>query len=97
MNLDILLQSLRNQIDTIDEEMIYLLSRRFALVKQVWDIKKDTGDTPLQPHRWQEVLDNLYLEWKERWVSKDLIDDIWNRIHKESLKIESNSNKKDIS
>jgi chorismate mutase len=30
-----ILKALRNQIDTIDEEIIYLLSRRFELVKQV--------------------------------------------------------------
>jgi len=41
MELDELLVSFRNQIDTIDEEIIYLLSRRFELVKQIGNIKKD--------------------------------------------------------
>jgi chorismate mutase len=31
----ILLDELRNQIDTIDKELVYLLSRRFHLVKSI--------------------------------------------------------------
>jgi len=30
-----ILENFRNQIDTIDEEIIYLLSRRFEIVKQI--------------------------------------------------------------
>jgi chorismate mutase len=30
-----LLQNYREQIDTLDKEMIYLLSRRFEIVKQI--------------------------------------------------------------
>lgn len=89
MELDNLLQSYRHQIDTIDEEIIYLLSRRFQIVKEVWDVKKEIWAEPLQPLRWQELLDNLHKEWEEKGVSKELITDIWNRIHEESLTIES--------
>jgi len=67
MELDELLTSLRNQIDTIDEEVIYLLSRRFELVKQIWNIKKDLWEEALQPKRWEEVLDNLYAEADDKW------------------------------
>jgi len=35
MELDKLLENFREQIDTIDNEIIYLLSRRFALVEQI--------------------------------------------------------------
>jgi chorismate mutase len=35
MQLDELLKNYREQIDTLDNEIIYLLSRRFALVKQI--------------------------------------------------------------
>jgi len=35
MELDDLLKNYREQIDTIDIEIIYLLSRRFALVEEI--------------------------------------------------------------
>lgn len=83
-----LLQQYRDQIDTIDQEMIYLLSRRLQIVEQVWILKKEHNVAPLQPDRWQEVLLRLYEEADARMLSRELIDDIWNRIHTEALRIE---------
>lgn len=83
-----ILQTYRDQIDTIDSEVIYLLSRRFEIVKQIWILKKELDLAPLQPERWQEVLNNLKEDAKEHWVNENLIEDIWNRIHKESLNLE---------
>jgi chorismate mutase len=83
-----ILQTYRDQIDTIDSEVIYLLSRRFEIVKQIWILKKELDMAPLQPERWQEVLNNLKEDAKEHWVNENLIEDIWNRIHKESLNLE---------
>ncbi len=88
MNLDELLLSFRNQIDTIDEEFIYLLSRRFELVKQIGKIKKDNWEEALQPKRWEEVLENLYSEADDKWVSRELVKEMWTAIHKEALRIE---------
>ena len=83
-----ILQTYRDQIDTIDSEVIYLLSRRFEIVKQIWILKKELDMAPLQPERWLEVLNNLKDDAKEHWVNENLIEDIWNRIHKESLNLE---------
>ncbi len=88
MNLDELLTSFRNQIDTIDEEIIYLLSRRFELVKQIGKIKKDLWEEALQPKRWGEVIENLYSEADDKWVSREIVKEIWNSIHDEALRIE---------
>ncbi|MCD5380617.1 chorismate mutase [Candidatus Gracilibacteria bacterium] len=88
MNLDELLTSFRNQIDTIDEEIIYLLSRRFELVKQIGKIKKDLGEEALQPKRWEEVIENLYSEADDKGVSREIVKAIWNSIHDEALRIE---------
>ena len=88
MDLDNLLKNYREQIDTIDMEIIYLLSRRFWLVEQIWKIKKETWDNPLQAKRWEELLNNLYEEANKRNVDKNLVKIIWEAIHKQSLKIE---------
>lgn len=88
MELDELLEGLRNQIDTIDEEFIYMLSRRFELVKQVGNIKKEIWAAALQPKRWEQVLENLYAEADDKWVSREVVKNIWNSIHEEALKLE---------
>ena len=89
MELDKLLETYRDQIDTIDLEIIYLLSRRFLLVEQIWKIKKEAWENALQPQRWEYILNNLYLEADDRNVNRELVKEIWELIHKESLKIEN--------
>ena len=84
-----LLKIYRDQIDSLDKEMIYLLFRRFELVKQIWLVKKDDWiKNPLDIDRWEKLMkDNLDFA-KEYSLNQDLIKDIWDMIHKESLKIE---------
>lgn len=89
-NIDIILREYREQIDSIDKEIVYLLSRRFEIVKSVWEIKSKNNVTPLQPNRWQEVLKKVKENWKEYWVSGDFLDEVWELIHQEALKIEKN-------
>ena len=88
MELDKYLENFREQIDTLDYEIIYLLSRRFALVEQIWIIKKDLWESALQPKRWEELERKILIEAKERNVNPELIKKIWNEIHSESLRIE---------
>ena len=88
MELDKFLENFREQIDTIDYEIIYLLSRRFALVEQIWNIKKEKWENVLQPKIWDNLLKNLLEEAKEKNVNSELIKKIWEEIHKESLNIE---------
>jgi chorismate mutase len=65
-----------------------LFAKRFEVVAQIWSIKKELWLKPLDKDRWQEVLEKAILEWKKLWLDKDFTIDIWERIHKESLKIE---------
>jgi len=88
MELEKFLENFREQIDTIDHEIIYLLSRRFALVEQIWNIKKELKAPALQEKRWEELMTNLLEEAKERDVDSNLIKNIWELIHEQSLKIE---------
>jgi len=83
-----LLKNFREQIDTLDREILYLLFRRFTLVDEIGKIKKEIWMKPLQNDRWNEVLSDKIEVWKEYWLKKEFIEDIWNRIHKEALDIE---------
>lgn len=87
-DIDLLLLEMRNQIDTIDKEIVYLLSRRFKLVESIWDIKKEHSIKPLQKSRWEEVVNLLKEHSLEFGVNSDLVINIYNLIHNESLEIE---------
>lgn len=83
-----LLENYREQINTLDKELIYLFFRRFEIVKEIWKIKKDEWVKPLDSNRWNKLLeDNLEVS-REFGLEDDFILDIWNRIHSQSLKIE---------
>ena len=84
------LQEFRNQIDTIDKELVYLLSRRFELVSSVWDLKKMVNMQTLQPNRWNEVLKKIKDYSEEYWVNPNFTHEVWELIHKEALSIENN-------
>lgn len=84
-----LLEIYREQINSLDKEMIYLLFRRFEIVKEIWKIKKSEWiENPLDKNRWNELMkENLDIS-REYSLEDELINDLWNRIHKESLKLE---------
>ena len=77
-----MLEQLRNQIDEVDQQIIDLLALRFELVKKVWERKKQNNIAPLQPKRWEKA-------WaKQKGVNPNLVEKIWNLIHKEALNLE---------
>lgn len=82
------LQNFRNQIDQIDAELIELLAQRFEVVKKVWEYKKLNNLPPLQPGRWQEVLNSKKKLAEEKGISPVFIENIWNEIHEYALTLE---------
>lgn len=82
------LQKYRENIDSIDFEIIKLLAKRFDYVEKVWDYKKKNNMPPLQATRWQEVLDSRKSQAKNLWISPDFIEKIWNEIHDYALDLE---------
>ena len=81
-----LLQQFRDQVKTIDLEIIYLLSRRFENVKQIWALKKELDLEVHQEDIWNNLLADILEESKERFLDEDFVRNIWNLIHAESKK-----------
>ncbi len=83
------LMLMRQLIDSIDEELMRLLSRRMKTIQQIGDYKKIHHVTIFQPERWQEILETR-IEWAkslqldERFVRKILME-----IHRQGLQIQA--------
>ena len=88
MSFEVLLENYRNQIDTLDFEIIYLLSRRFQIVNEIGTIKKEAWVEAHQPDRWEALMKKLSEEADDKWVDKKLVEEIWKLIHIEALKRE---------
>lgn len=82
------LEELRHQIDNLDTELIATLSKRMGLVKQVATFKKEHGLPPLQPARWEEVMNARVAQAQSLGLSEDLVKEIMDTIHKHALSTE---------
>lgn len=82
------LSNLRAQINSIDSELISLLSKRMLVSERIGRFKKKSGTSPLDPGRWKEVLSNRVELGSENNLSEELIESVWNAIHKESLGVQ---------
>lgn len=81
MNLD----QLRSEIDKVDEEILDLLKKRQEIARMVGAFKKKNGIKPLQQERWKEVLNSRLESGKNKGLSPELVESIWQKIHDDSL------------
>lgn len=82
---DFLLHELRNQIDNIDEELLSLLAKRCSISSKIGVIKKDNNLAVLQLDRWNSILSNHIEKGKLLGLNEDLVKEIFETIHKDSI------------
>ena len=85
------LQTLRDQIDILDEQLLRALSERAKLVDAIGRYKKARGLEPLDMTRWQQVLNAKKSRASELGLCPEFIDALYHLIHDYSLNLESKS------
>lgn len=83
------LDDLRKEIDILDKELIHVLAKRTAVVKEIGELKKQNNIKPLDEKRWEEVLKRVLTNAEKNNISKELVKNIFEQIHKTSLAIEN--------
>lgn len=80
------LEQMRAIIDRQDEDLIRSLHERMKIVEQIGQLKMDRNITILQPERWAEIF-NTRTRWAaEHQLSEDLVLRIFQLIHQESIR-----------
>ncbi|MGL5800059.1 MAG: bifunctional chorismate mutase/prephenate dehydrogenase, partial [Plesiomonas sp.] len=87
---------LRDHIDAVDREMLDLLTRRLALVKQVGEVKSRHGLPIYVPEREASMLAARRAEAQALGIPPDLIEDILRRVMRESYSSENDSGFKTV-
>ena len=59
------------------------------IVEKIGNIKKEANISALDNTRWQEVLNSRMKQAKDLDLDETLVEDLFNRIHSESLTIEN--------
>ncbi|PIQ69094.1 MAG: hypothetical protein COV91_00600 [Candidatus Taylorbacteria bacterium CG11_big_fil_rev_8_21_14_0_20_46_11] len=82
------LNNLREKIDLLDAELLHVLAKRFAHVRDIRTIKKELGLAPLDTTRWQKVLETRLAEAEKLGLSPIFVKKMLELIHERSIEIE---------
>ena len=83
------LQSLREEIDQLDEQLWEIIGQRADVVRQIGEWKRQHGEQVVQPERWQEVLQHCQSVADKHGLSETVVQEVMEAIHNESVRIES--------
>lgn len=79
------LETLRQKINQLDEELLQILSQRMKLADEIGSYKKDNNITILQAARWKEIMDKAQQHGPLLGLSPRFIQQYFDAIHIESI------------
>ena len=77
---------LRAEIDELDETLLDSVARRMEVSQRIGTWKKAHGITPLQPERFQQLLERLKAKGEKQSLPATFVEQLWNIIHEQSLR-----------
>ena len=79
------LENLRVKIDDADSQILDILGNRMKVSDEIGKIKKNQNVAILQSARWNDILEKMISDGKEKGLSEDFILKIFKAIHQESI------------
>ena len=83
------LDSLREEIDRIDDEIVDLLAQRFALLRDVAAYKRPRDIPVVIPERIDAVVERCASRGEQRGLSAQMMRDIYRRLIDEACLVEA--------
>lgn len=80
------LETVRQDLDKVDGQILDLISRRKQLVKEVTRIKLELGLDAHQPGRYAQMLAALQEQGQKLGLDPELVAGVWDAIHIDSMK-----------
>ena len=80
-----MMETLRSQIDSIDQQMLELLSQRMNIVEEIGKYKSKNEVTILQLRRWEKIISTRLRLGKSLGLSEDFVKKLLQLVHKESI------------
>ncbi len=76
----------RERIDSIDEEILCALARRFEVTERVGQLKAQHGLESVDPVREQEKLQRLRVSAEQKGLDSKLVHELFQRVFNEVVK-----------
>jgi len=89
------LNSVRDNIDTIDAQIIALVKERLHLVEKIANEKQKNNITAFQLERWMEILKSRTDWGTQQNLTKDFVEKLFQLIHEESIRTQIEIMKKE--
>lgn len=89
------LENVRNDIDVVNRQILELLLQRAKLVQNVAEIKLKHNLPALQPGRYDSMLKGLLEQAKKQGLDEQMIEEIFDAIHRSALRQEEKALKTD--
>lgn len=84
-NIDSLLQKLRGEIDSLDQNVFDLLAKRMQISEEIGVLKKENNIPILQVARWNEILEQAIEKGKQIGLNSEFVYNYLAAIHIESI------------
>ncbi len=79
------LNTLRSQIDLIDDQIMDMMGKRMKVVDAIGGMKRKNNVAILQVKRWNQILDRMIQLGSENQLSEEFVLKIYKAIHQESI------------
>lgn len=80
------MSELREEVDGIDSQLLDVLGKRMEIVREMGRLKTVENVSTLQPHRWQEILDDRVKKGTNLDLSSDFVLQMMQSIHEEAIR-----------
>ncbi len=81
-----LLESIREKIDSIDQQLIELLGHRMDLVKKIGEYKKDNNVAVIQLRRWEQMVTSRVELGRSLGLDEEYVKALLRLVHKEAIR-----------
>lgn len=86
---DELLNTLRAEVDIMDDLLVWALSNRMELSERIASVKSNRKMSVLQSKRWNQVIERVTNTGKESGLRAGFVKKLYNAIHKESISVQN--------
>ena len=83
------LEMLRSRIDSLDTELLEILSSRMEVVRQIGQYKKDNNVTALQMSRWTELMNKRIASGEKMNLNRTFVQILFQLIHEDSVRMQT--------
>ncbi len=83
------LEMLRSRIDSLDTELLEVLSSRMDIVREIGSYKKDNNVTALQINRWAQLIDSRVSVGQKLNLNKTFVQILFQLIHEDSVRMQT--------